>query len=282
MAAAAIGTDTGGSVRIPASLCGLVGWKPTAHRVSLRGALPLSPTLDSVGTLARSVDCCIAVDRLIAEMPLGHIDALPLRGLRLAVPTNLLLDALEDHVAASFERTLAILARRGARIERVRIDVLDRLAEINAKGGLPAAEVYAAQRALIESRRDEYDPRVLRRILKGADQSAADYLDVVAARRAAIADADVATAPHDALVAPTTALAAPTIAELDASESAYGRANMLMLRNPSAFNFLDRCAISLPMPADGLPVGVMLVGERDGDARLLAIARAVESALRDA
>ncbi|MGH7709393.1 MAG: amidase family protein, partial [Vulcanimicrobiaceae bacterium] len=211
--------------------------------------------------------------------PLGTIEPRSIRGLRFAVATNYLLDDLDDAVGAAFERALTILSAAGASIERIRIDELERLPGINAKGGFPAPEVYRWHRALIERARDRYDPRVLVRILRGADQTAVDYLDLIDARRALIAAIDPQTVGYDALLAPTTAIVAPPIAELEASDKAYGRANALMLRNPSTFNFLDRCALSLPIPVDGAPVGLLVVGERMADARLLAVGLAVEAAL---
>ncbi len=279
MAPVALGTDTGGSCRIPAALCGVVGYKPTARRVPIAGVLPLSPSLDSVGPLAPSVACCAAIDAILAGEPPPLLQPAALAGLRLALPTNLVLDALDPAVADAFERALGVLSGAGARIERVAFPVLDELAVINAGGGLTTAESFAWHRALIAERGDAYDPRIRTRIERGSRQSAADYLDVLAARARVIAAMNRASAPYDALVMPTVPLLPPRIDDL-ADDAAYLRVNGLLLRNTAIANFLDRCAISLPCHATGsAPVGFMLMGETLGDARLFAIAAAVEAAL---
>lgn len=282
MAAAGLGTDTGGSCRIPAALTGIVGFKPTAHRVPRAGVIPLSFTLDSVGQLARTVDCCAQLDAILA----GEADDSPapgeLRGARVWVPTTLVLDGLDAHVAATFDRALAVLARAGALISHAALRMLSRLPQLNRLGGISAAEAYAWHRELIEARADAYDPRVAVRILKGREQSAADYLQLMAERARMIAELDGLTTPFDVLAMPTVPVAAPTLAEL-ADDERYVASNALMLRNASIANFFDRCAISVPIHRDGeAPVGLMLIGERDADRRLLAIAQAAECLLSPA
>jgi aspartyl-tRNA(Asn)/glutamyl-tRNA(Gln) amidotransferase subunit A len=276
MALAGLGTDTGGSCRIPAALCGIVGFKPTAHRVPTQGAFPLSTSLDSIGPLAATVECCAVVDAVLAGEP--SVDLLPssLEGLRLAVPQTMVLDNMEPAVADVFGRALAALRNAGARVVDIPLRELGELQGINSKGGLSAAESYAIHRALIAKHERQYDPRVLVRILRGKEQDAADYIDLVAARAEFVARIATITAPFDALVLPTTPLIAPRIADL-ADDDAYRRVNMLMLRNPSIVNFLDRCSISIPCHRAGdAPVGLMLVGEHDADRRLLSMAAAVE------
>jgi aspartyl-tRNA(Asn)/glutamyl-tRNA(Gln) amidotransferase subunit A len=276
MALGGLGTDTGGSCRIPAALCGIVGFKPTAHRVPTQGAFPLSTSLDSVGPLAASVECCAVLDAVLAGEPSVGLPPCSLEGLRLAVPQTMVLDSVEPAVARAFDAALAALRNAGARVVEIPLRELGELQGINAKGGLSAAESYAIHRALIAKREKEYDPRVLIRILRGKEQDAADYIDLVNARAEFNARVAAITAPYDALVLPTTPLVAPRIADL-ADDEAYRRVNMLMLRNPSIVNFLDRCSISIPCHRAGdAPVGLMLVGERDADRRLLSIAAAVE------
>ena len=276
MAVAGLGTDTGGSCRIPAALCGIVGFKPTAHRVPTRGAFPLSTSLDSIGPLAATVECCAVIDAVLAGEPSVELLPCSLEGLRLAVPQTMVLDNMEPAVADALGRALAALRKAGARLVDIPLRELGELQGINSKGGLSAPESYAIHRALIARYEKQYDPRVLVRILRGKEQDAADYIDLVAARSEFIARVAAITAPYDALVLPTTPLVAQRIADL-ADDEAYRRVNMLMLRNPSLVNFLDRCAISIPCHRAGdAPVGLMLVGEHDADRRLLSVAAAVE------
>jgi aspartyl-tRNA(Asn)/glutamyl-tRNA(Gln) amidotransferase subunit A len=276
MAYGALGTDTGGSCRIPAALCGIVGFKPTAHRVPTAGAFPLSTSLDSIGPLAPTVACCAVLDAVLAGEPVVELAPFPLAGLRLAVPQTTVLDGMEPAVARAFEAALAALRKAGAGVIDIPLRELSELPDINAKGGLPAAEAYAIHRALIAEAEKMYDPRVLSRILRGEEQNAADYIDLVEARKKFIRRVAAITAPYDALVMPTVPVTAPRLADLEADD-AYRRVNFLVLRNPSIANFLDRCSISLPCHrADDAPVGLMLIGDHGADRRLLAIAAAIE------
>ena len=282
MAAAGLGTDTGGSCRIPAAFCGVVGYKPTARRVPIAGVLPLAPSLDSVGPLAPSVACCAVVDAVLAgDAPAVPMPA-PLSGLRLAVPENLVLDGLDASVATAFAYALSILERAGARLIRTRFDAFEAILAVNARGGFAAAEAYAWHRSLLAAKGDGYDPRIRVRIARGERISAADYLDVVAARTRLIARFDAATRDYDCVLMPTVPIVAPRISDLD-DEAEYNRVNLLILRNTTLGNFLDRCAISLPCHRAGeAPVGLMLMGETLGDARLFRIAAGVEAALASA
>jgi len=280
MAAAAIGTDTGGSVRIPSALCGLTGFKPTARRITLRGAYPLSHSLDSIGPLAPTVNCCALIDAVLADRePVPH-DSLPLEGLRLGVPQTLVQDDVEDYVAAVFASTLASLSMAGAQIKGMDFAELSEIPRINAHGGI-YAEAYAVHRRQLEASERHYDPRVASRILRVKGLSAADYYDVLRAREDLIERANCVTAAYDAVILPTTAIVAPPIADLETDERLYTAQNILMLRNTFCFNFLDRCALSMPMHRHGdAPAGLMVVGETMGDARLLSIGRAIEKALK--
>jgi len=279
MAFGALGTDTGGSCRIPAALCGIVGFKPTAHRVPTAGAFPLSTSLDSVGPLAATVACCAVLDAVLAGAPPTDLPGFPLEGLRMAVPQTMVLDGVEPAVARAFDAALAALRKAGARIVDIPLRELSELAQINAKGGLAAPESYAVHRPLIAKAEAKYDPRVLVRLLRGREQDAADYIDLVAARADFIRRVAAVTAPYDALVMPTVPVTAPQVADL-VPEDAYRQVNFLVLRNPSLANFLDRCSISVPCHRAGeTPIGLMLIGEHGGDRRLLSIAAAIESAV---
>jgi aspartyl-tRNA(Asn)/glutamyl-tRNA(Gln) amidotransferase subunit A len=275
MSIAAIGTDTGGSVRIPAAVCGLVGFKPTAARIPRDGTIPLSRTLDSVGPIARTVECCALLDAVMAGLPAAVPDAADIKGLRVAVARTVVWDDVEPHVAASVERALKQMSRAGARVTDLALAELAEIPAINANGGFTAAEAFAWHRALLSRRRAEYDPRVAVRLDRGQNMSAADYLDLFAARKRLQASMARALKDVDVWVHPTVPCTAMEIAAL-ASDDAYTAANRLILRNPSLVNFLDGCAISLPCHAPGsAPVGLSLVGRCGDDLQLLAIARAV-------
>jgi len=192
------------------------------------------------------------------------------------VPQTMVLDSVEPAVARAFDAALAALRNAGARIVEIPLRELAELQRINGKGGLSAAEAYAIHRALIAKGEKSYDPRVLSRILRGREQDAADYIDLVHARAEFIGRVAAITAPYDALAMPTAPVVAPRLADL-AADDAYRHVNMLVLRNPSIANFLDRCSISLPCHCAGdAPVGLMLIGEHDADRRLLSIAAAIE------
>ena len=280
MAHVGIGTDTGGSCRIPAAFTGLVGFKPTARRVPQTGAIPLSTSLDSIGPLARSVECCATIDAILANEPPPDLADASVAGMRFGVPKTLVLEDLDADVAAHFERSLFQLIAARAHIERIDIPEFAQLPAINAKGGLSAAESYAWHRELLETNGDAYDPRVRVRIQRGSAQSAADYIELLAARRSFIAAVERRTARFDALLFPTTPVVAPRIAELQ-SDEAFVRINALVLRNPAVINFLDGCAISIPNHKNGQPpTGLMLACAGGRDHQLLRCAAAVEAIVR--
>ncbi|CDY74008.1 Asp-tRNAAsn/Glu-tRNAGln amidotransferase A subunit and related amidases [Caballeronia glathei] len=280
MAAVALATDTGGSIRIPAALCGLTGFKPTASRIPTQGGVPLSTSLDSFGPIGLSVACCALVDRILAGREPGVPATRPLDGVRLGVLTNYVTDGVDATVAGAVKAAIGHLSAAGALVDDVRFAPLDRLPEINRFGFSPI-EAYAWHRPLLAGRAAQYDPRVLTRIMKGEPASAADYIDLLQARAAMIEAARTTLWQRfDAVLCPTVPVAPPRIADLEHDDDAFGQANALMLRNPSAFNFLDACALSLPChPRGEAPVGLMLVGAPQGDDALLSIGRAVEAVL---
>jgi aspartyl-tRNA(Asn)/glutamyl-tRNA(Gln) amidotransferase subunit A len=279
MAHGALGTDTGGSCRIPAAFCNIVGYKPTARRVPTGGVVPLSTTLDSIGPLARSVACCHSLDAVMAAEPETELKPAAPAGLKLLVPETMALDQLDEHVSAAFEAALARLSKAGAKITRAPFPVFDAIPALVRKGGFSASEAYAWHRELIATKRDTYDQRVLARILGGADQTAADYIDLLNRRRAAIAAFATALESVDALAMPTAPIIPPRIADLE-DEDDYKRTNLLILRNTLTINILDGCSISVPMgQRGGPPCGLMLSAAGGHDRQLFAVASTIEATL---
>jgi len=279
MCVMALGSDTRGSIRIPSAFCGVTGFKPTTRRVPREGAFPLSYTLDSVGPLANSVACCAVYDAVLAGEPPEPLSELPAKGLRLLVPKTEVRDGLDPEVASAFSAALEKLGRAGASIAEKPVPAFDRQGEYFKGGGFAGAEAYAIHRKNAE-RLAEYDPRVAKRVLLGKDLSAADYLDFVRLRAEFQREVEAVVAPFDAFLLPTNPCIAPPIAEVDASDEAYFRWNMRILRIVGLVNFLDGCAASLPCHASGTaPVGLMVCGPAMSDRRILAVAAAVEQAL---
>ncbi|HKD25436.1 MAG TPA: amidase [Xanthobacteraceae bacterium] len=276
MAVAALGTDTGGSCRIPAALCGIVGYKPTARRIPTGGALPLSFTLDSVGPLAPTVACCAALDAVMAGEEPNDLAPYRIDGLRLAAPQTMVLDSVEPAVARAYAQALTRLTKAGVKIADLPFVELNDAATLNRQGGFAASEAYAWHRRLIETKGALYDPRVLSRIMRGKDQDATHYIELMRARADLIRRVAAVSGQYDALIMPTAPIVAPPLAALAADEQ-FHAINLLVLRNTMIANALDRCAISMPCHRRGdAPVGLMLVGEHGADRRLLAIAAAVE------
>jgi aspartyl-tRNA(Asn)/glutamyl-tRNA(Gln) amidotransferase subunit A len=281
-AAAAIGTDTGGSVRIPAALCGLAGFKPTARRVSTEGVLPLSFTLDSVGPLARSVSCCAKLDAVLsgARDPALRPDSLT--GRCIALPQTLVFDGMDAVVAAAFDAACRTLSAAGARLVEIDVPEFAELGHINRLGGFIAAEAWAWHARLLATGEADYDPRVSKRIRRGASMTAADYIALLDERRRWIAGVHqrLLDVNCDVFLMPTVPVVAPPIALLEGSDELYGVTNLLMLRNPTLINFLDGCALTLPCHKPGeAPVGLMLAGMHGHDQRVLSLGAAIEAAL---
>lgn len=281
MATVGIGSDTGGSVRIPSGLCGLAGFKPTQRRVPIEGAFPLSTSLDSLGPLAPTIACAARVHHVMAGEPVRPIPRRPVAGLRLAVPQSVVLEDLDGTTARAFEVALSKLSEAGAVVTEVPFRELLEIGEANAKGGFAAVECYEAHGRHVVRAPDLFDPRVLVRIHRANEQSAVDYISLIRRRADIQAACNAVSAPFDAVVMPTTARVAPPIAELEASNEAFAKTNALMLRNCSVGNFLDRCAATVPVHEPGsAPVGLMLMGETMADDHLLSVAAAVEALFR--
>lgn len=289
MAVVGLGTDTGGSCRIPAAFCGVVGYKPTASRVPLDGATPLSFSLDSIGPLGRSVDCCAIVDDILAGGS-GRVDdaAIPIGRLRLGALSDLMLDDITPEVADGYGAALDRIRAAGIEVVDVAFPELAEIPHLYRQGGLAAAEAWAWHRPLIETRGDEYDQRVRTRIEPGAAASAEYYIEVLQGRRQLIDLAAERLRGLDAFISPTVAMLPPPIGSFDDGDrDHYTTNNLLALRNTSVGNFLDTCSISIPAsgrptdssPSDELPIGIMLTGRPMDDRSLFAAARAVEAAL---
>ena len=275
-----LGSDTGGSIRIPAALCGLVGFKSTARLVPTLGAVPLSTSLDTVCALTRSVRDAVTVHQVLAARSV-QLSGQPLSAYRLAVARTQLQDGLDATVAQAFERSLQVLRQAGARIEDIALEEISDLAAINASGGLSAAESYAWHRSLIAAHQAEYDPRVALRILRGARMSAYEYIDLLAARQQWMARMQARLSGFDAVLSPTVPIIAPSIASVLNDDDEFFRVNGLLLRNTAVVNMLDGCAISLPCHSpDQLPVGLMLWHAALHDDTLLDLALQVETALQ--
>ncbi len=278
MAAASIGSDTGGSVRIPAALCGLTGWKPTARRVSTDGMLPLAPSLDSIGPIGWTVDCCSRLDAVLAGETYAQSPVeLDISSVRLGVLQGYVLDDLDAAVSSAFTRALRMLTAAGAQVEEVKLKALERIPAANQ---FASAEAFAWHRTLLQAEGHRYDPHVSTRISQGATIMAADYIDMLRMRREIVLEAQSTFASLDAVLLPTTPRIAPRIDTLIASDAAYLEANGAMLRNPSLFNYLDGCAISIPCHAPGeAPVGLMVAGLNGRDASVLRVGTMVEAVL---
>jgi aspartyl-tRNA(Asn)/glutamyl-tRNA(Gln) amidotransferase subunit A len=278
---AALGSDTGGSIRIPAALQGLVGFKNTQALTPRDGCIPLSPTLDTTCAITRSVRDAVLLHAILADRR-PRLSVQPLAALRLAVPHTLMLDGLDSTVAQAFEQTLRLLRDAGAHLHEIALPELGELAGLQAQGGFAAAESWAWHRARLADPRqaERYDPRVAQRIRRGESISAADYIDLGHQRRDWITRVERAIAGCDALLSPTVPMVAPVMAPLLSSDPRFFAINALLLRNPSVINLLDGCATSLPCHApDQLPVGLMVWGPAGADDRVLSVSLAIEALL---
>ena len=279
MAHGALGTDTGGSCRIPAAFNAIVGYKPTAQRIPTQGAFPLSTTLDSIGPLARSVACCAVLDAALSGMPLQAPTPRHPKGLRIAVPKAYVMNDMDADVSAAFSASLKKLADAGAIISEIAFPEIDAIPAANAKGGFAAPESLTSHSVLIEKHAVLYDKRVLSRIQRGHEQSAVDYIELVRSRAQIIRDFEKRMADYDCLAYPTVPIIAPPISAF-ADDADFTRLNLLVLRNPSVINFLDGCAISIPMTRlPAAPTGLMLACPSGHDSRLFALAGGIEALL---
>jgi aspartyl-tRNA(Asn)/glutamyl-tRNA(Gln) amidotransferase subunit A len=275
-----IGSDTGGSVRIPAALNGVVGFKPTAHRIPLDGAFPLSPSLDSIGPLARSVQDCASTDAIMAGEELWTVTPRPLAGLRVGLPRGRLFADTEPLVQQAFDGVLSRLSQAGAMIHDHSIDdLLTAMAETTAAASIASIEASEVHADWLETKAEEIDPRVRWSIARSGTVPAPLYIRMIRHRRSLAAAMDDRLRPVDVLALPTTAVSAPLIAPLEADDRLYNRTDWHILRNPMFCNQFDLTAISLPVPDYERPVGIMLVARHGQDRHLLEIAAGVECEL---
>lgn len=280
LAVAGLGSDTGGSIRIPAAVCGIVGFKSTQNRVPLKGALELSRSLDTVCAMTRSVQDCVTVDAVLSGAMLP-VRQRPLAGMRLAVPQTVVLDGMDEHVARVFSRTLAALSAAGAHIIEIPLTELAEIPKINTPGGLSPIEGYAEHHARLARAQDQFDHRVSQRMMLGATVTAQQYIKLLDARREWIVRVERTLESFDAMICPTIPVVAPVIADLLASDETFFKANGLLLRNTFTINVLDGCSFSLPCHQQGeLPVGLMVSSVHGDDAKLAAVALAIESTLK--
>jgi aspartyl-tRNA(Asn)/glutamyl-tRNA(Gln) amidotransferase subunit A len=275
-----IGSDTGGSTRIPAALCGIVGFKPSKQRIPTQGAFPLSFTLDSIGPMAGSVARCAVADAAMAGVEPPAIESVASAGLRLGVVQGMPCDGLDATVGEAFAAALDRLGRAGARLADETLPLIDDMNQANSRGGAVAAEAYAIHRDRMTRRPGDIDPKIAPRIARGRDIAAADYIETLRMRGSLIRAMDARLAALDALVMPTTPIVAPRLDEVESADG-FSAKNALVLRNTTIANFFDLCAISLPMPSSGLPCGLMLVARNGADHRLFAMAAAAEAVLAE-
>lgn len=272
----AIGTDTGGSCRIPGALCGIVGYKPSRQRIPTDGAFPLSYSIDSIGPIARTVESCAKADAVMAGEVFVSLEPAPLAGLRIGIMQGAPVENLDDTVTKRFANAIDQLGRAGAQISEEKIALLGDMAQVNSKGGVQPAEAFAVHRDLLSRRADDIDPNVRVRLERARNIGVADYIDMVRARAGLIRLMDARLADLDILALPTTPIVAPAMEEVTPPDD-FARKNAMLLRNTVIVNFFDLCAISVPIPREsGLPTGLMLVARNGQDNRLFRIARAVE------
>lgn len=279
LSVAAIGSDTGGSIRIPAALCGLVGFKSTMSRVPTQGAVELARSLDTVCAMTRSVSDCLRIDAVLSGARLD-VKPRPVKGARFVVAKTLMQDELEPSVAKAFERSLNLLSSQGAVITEIDLSELAEITQINAPGGISPIESYSACKEFVDHASHQMDHRVVQRMMMGKGVAATDYIKLLDSRRAWISRMAEILLPFDALISPTVPMQAPKTQALLDSDEEFFRVNRLLLRNTFAINFLDGCAFSLPMHTpDELPMGLMLSACAGNDARLAEVAMGVETAL---
>ncbi len=276
MSIAAIGSDTGGSIRIPATFCQLTGFKPSASRISNKGCMPLSENLDSFGPIANSVECCNIVDSILSHTPERSLKKVKASNIKLIMPTNYVWSDVDPKIEKHFKELVKYLRTVGVSIDEQEIPSFNELPHITRLGGFTCAEAWAYHKDTIKESYHLYDPRVVSRIMRGQHQSAADYIELIQARQSWIEKVSSEIYSYDAIIMPTIPILPPTIRELE-DEDTYFKKNALILRNPTLINYLDGCAFSLPYHnSDNLPIGIMLATTHGKDDDLFNIAYSLE------
>jgi aspartyl-tRNA(Asn)/glutamyl-tRNA(Gln) amidotransferase subunit A len=275
-----IGSDTGGSTRIPAVLCGITGWKPSKQRVPTEGAFPLSFTLDSVGPMAKSVDDCALADAIMAGDEPRLLEPFAMRGLRLGIASGFAVEKLDDTVSAAWKSALSALEKAGAQVSEEKIGLLDEMVQIIGRLWLPQPEALSIHRDRIARRGADLDQMVKTRIERAATMTAAEYVTVIQDRARLVRAMHERLEGLDGLVMPTVPIVPPRVADCQTPEG-YAANNLALLRNTAIANFFDLCAISLPLPLTaGMPAGLMILARNGDDNRLFRVAAAVEKMLR--
>lgn len=279
-----IGTDTGGSIRIPAAFNGIVGYKASRGRYSMRGVFPLAKSLDSLGPLCRTVQDAVWVDAAMRGLPAPEIRRGNLEGLSIVVPTTVVFDGAEDGVVSAFEAALGRLQRAGAHVRRQPFPVFERIFETMARHGpLVTAEAYALHRDRLEGAQSAMiDRRVVARARLGQKIGLADYIATLDVREALIVQIAASVGPNELIAYPTVAHVAPLTAPLLDDDTLFVETNARTLRNTLIGNFLDWCGVSLPCGTGegGMPVGLLLSAQPHHDAHLLSMALSAEAVVR--
>lgn len=280
-----LGTDTGGSLRIPAALCGIVGFKPTASSVSQQGCFPLSRSLDSVGAMTRSVADAKQVHMVLSQTHHAHapgLTATQLHGKRIGVAHGFMTADMDATVSQAWTRTLSTLEAAGAELVDWNSSLIEQAASLQAGRSLVTMEAFALHHQHLATHPHLYDPRVLARIQMGK-QVPGTYEAVLEARRTWIQAMNTELGAFDAVIAPTVPMVAPPLADIAPGaerDDVFFKTNAILLRNTSVVNFLDGCAISIPCHAAAeLPVGLMIWQRGGQDFAILDIAAAVEAVL---
>ena len=281
MAPATIGSDTGGSTRVPAAFCSIVGLKPTTTRMPGAGVFPLSTSFDAAGPMANSVSCCAILDDIMAGGPGDDASAMPVKGLRLAMPKGYLFDDLDPHIASCFAAAIDRLSAAGASITDITIAAIEAVKPSNRAKSIVAAEAYQIHKSRLEASQGEgYDPLIAFRLGGGKDILASDYIEMMHTRRAIWAEVHAAVDDFDALVLPTSPAIPPSLSSL-VDISAKTKINARCLRNTAMSNYLDRPTITIPChPAGSAPAGLSLIAGQGQDRRLLAMAAGSEAIIR--
>ena len=281
MAALALGSDTGGSVRIPSALNGLAGFKPTTSAVPTTGCFPLSTTLDSIGPLAPTQACCQVVHGIFSGQEEPDAPIPEMRGLRFIVPTNLIRDDADPEVLAAFDQAIETLKSAGAAIFDIPVPEIDHIMTSPRGVNFAAAEAYAVHRDALATRQSEFDYRVHARISQGADISAAEYHALFLSSRAIQSTFAARMTDYDGVLAPTCAILAPKIDALEANFDTFSKFNGLLLRNCTVFNRLNGCAATIPIQKPGEHgIGLMVANPGGADWKTLRMAQAIEAYVR--
>jgi aspartyl-tRNA(Asn)/glutamyl-tRNA(Gln) amidotransferase subunit A len=278
LACAAIGSDTGGSVRIPASFNGLVGLKTTNGQISTEGCVPLSTTLDTLGPIAKTVKDAWILYLAMTEKPFENLEPLPYK-LKLLVPITLVLNEIDDEVATAFEDICKRLEHQGHHLTRQAVPEFQTIFNLYAQYGTFAShESLALYEEMLEERGNDIDPRVGKRILMLKGRSSTEYLKLVYTQKQLIKDFWQTYQNYDAILCPTVPILPPTMKSLE-DDAAYFKANNLVLRNTSLFNFLAGPSVSVPCTTtvEGLSVGLMISASPNKEKWVLELASIIEN-----